>query len=187
MLSYENLNYKKLFELTNTQIKTLEDLVNSEPPESWEKNTHRQDKKGVHKDTQALMFKFPFIKRKKHPKDFNDDTLISRYAITTELFKKAAEVLNLKKYKVERYILAKLPAGKSILKHKDSQRIFGFSRRIHVPIITDSKCIFTVNDEVIPMDKGSAIEINNLLYHSVDNKSDIDRVHLIFDIKEDLS
>ena len=37
------------------------------------------------------------------------------------------------------------------------------------------------------MNKGDVIEINNLLPHSVSNKSSIDRVHLIFDIKEDLS
>ena len=65
---------------------------------------------------------------------------------------------------------------------------FAYSHRIHVPIITNNECIFTVNNEKVPMDIGYAIEINNLLPHSVNNKSATkDRVHLIFDIKEDLS
>ena len=184
---YENSTYKTLFSLTNTQIKTLEDLIKSEPAESWDKNTYRQDKKGVHKDTKSIIFKFIFKDKVRNKTDFNDSDLITRYSIINEIFVKTAEVLNLKKYKVDRYLLAKLPAGKNITEHKDSPNIFGFSHRVHVPIITAPECSFTVGEDLIPMNKGDAIEINNLLPHSVSNKSSIDRVHLIFDIKEDLS
>ena len=184
---YDHSTYKTLFTLTNAQIKTLEDLVNSEPPESWEKNTYRQDKRGAHKDTKSIIFKFIFKDKVKNKIDFNDSDFITRYSIINEIFTKTAEVLNLKKYKVDRYLLAKLPAGKSIPSHKDNPGIFGFSHRVHVPIITAPECSFRVRNELIPMNKGDAIEINNLESHSVDNKSSTDRVHLIIDIKEDLS
>ncbi len=191
-----NLTYKKLFSLTNAQITTLEDLVNSEPEESWDKNTYRQDRKkgkGVHQFTKSLILKFNFKDNNDSQKpwantNFLDQSFIDRYKIITELFEEAAKALNISKYKVDRYIIVKLPAGKEVLKHKDNPMPFAYSHRIHVPIITNNECIFTVNNEKVPMDIGYAIEINNLLPHSVNNKSTTeDRVHLIFDIKEDLS
>ena len=57
-----------------------------------------------------------------------------------------------------------------------------YSRRHHVPIITSEQTLFGVGTEKINMLEGECWEINNTRFHSVENDSDIDRVHLLIDI-----
>lgn len=180
----DSFNY--LFTLTDTQITTIENLIKGESQSTWLANTYRQDKLAVHKETEAILLKF-WNKTETNPITVVNTTLISKYSILDEVFAKAAEVLGLNKYIVQRYLFAKLPAGKQIYKHKDSFEVFKYSHRIHVPIITSEDCLFTVDDQTMSIQKGKATEINNLTWHSVENKSNIDRIHLIFDIKPDLS
>jgi len=180
---YDNSNYKKLFSISNDQLVTLENLVNSETIESWNARTYRQDRNNVQKDTKAIIFKDIKIKKIQIQKT----EACERYSLVDEIIAQTAKVLNIKKYVVTHSLLANLPAGKKIEKHTDSKGIFQFTHRIHVPIITDPKCEFIVENEKIPMLKGDVIEINNLKYHQVTNRSNIDRVHLLFDFKEDLS
>jgi len=80
-----------------------------------------------------------------------------------------------------RMLLAKLPAGSNIPNHND----FGYAllkcHRVHIPIITNDRVVFTVGGEKKHLQAGEFWEINNALDHSVDNLSDEDRVHLIID------
>lgn len=80
-------------------------------------------------------------------------------------------------------ILTKLLKKKSIPTHVDSiNETFKVSRRIHIPLVTNDNCIFTVGDESINMKVGEIWEMNNdKLPHSVVNDGDEDRVHLIID------
>lgn len=57
-----------------------------------------------------------------------------------------------------------------------------YSRRIHIPVITNPEVYFTVNNEKINMIESQGYEINNTLPHSVENNSALDRVHIIIDI-----
>jgi hypothetical protein len=78
--------------------------------------------------------------------------------------------------------IVKLKAGTKIRKHVDGGTSLHYSRRIHVPIITNQNVYFTVNNEKINMIESQGYEINNTLPHSVENNSDLDRVHIIIDI-----
>lgn len=90
---------------------------------------------------------------------------------------------NLGKVTVKRAVLARLCSGSSIPRHKDVGSISAVTHRIHLPLITDSLCTFTVADETIHMSVGELWIIDNTdKFHSVDNKSSIDRVHLIIDV-----
>ena len=56
------------------------------------------------------------------------------------------------------------------------------SKRIHIPIVTNPECIFTVGDNSINMKVGEIWEMNNdKMQHSVHNNGDEDRIHLIID------
>ena len=55
-------------------------------------------------------------------------------------------------------------------------------KRTHIPIITNSEVTFTVGGETKFLKEGEIWEINNTKEHSVDNNSDIDRIHLLIDI-----
>lgn len=77
--------------------------------------------------------------------------------------------------------LVKLPSRRNVFPHVDPGHIFSVSRRIHVPIITNTDVHFFVNLDKIPMEEGTLFEINNQSIHCVFNQSDLDRVHLIVD------
>ena len=84
---------------------------------------------------------------------------------------------------VKRAILTNLPAGNSISRHKDTGDFLNKHSRVHLPIVTNEFCTFTVGDEIEHIPEGQFWEINNTeKYHSVVNDGDFDRIHLIVDI-----
>jgi quercetin dioxygenase-like cupin family protein len=54
-------------------------------------------------------------------------------------------------------------------------------RRIHIPVISTARVEFTVGGEQRVMNQGELWEVNNAREHSVVNKGDESRVHLILD------
>jgi hypothetical protein len=83
-----------------------------------------------------------------------------------------------------RAMLIKLPAKKSISSHIDRGHHLEKCDRIHLPIITDSNVKFTINKNIYDMPAGVIARINNNLWHSVENSSENDRVHLVMDFVE---
>jgi quercetin dioxygenase-like cupin family protein len=84
--------------------------------------------------------------------------------------------------KVKQAMLTNLKAGTVIPRHRDRGPITAKTHRIHVPVITNTKCIFSVGDESKNLDAGQIWIIDNVnRYHSVENKGETDRVHLIID------
>lgn len=79
-------------------------------------------------------------------------------------------------------IYANLPPNKKIPKHSDPGYYLSIVHRLHIPIFTNENCYFHLDDTTIHMEEGRLYEINNLMNHSVENKGDSDRVHLIVDI-----
>lgn len=86
---------------------------------------------------------------------------------------------------VVRSEIVKLKSQTKIRKHVDGGAMLHYSRRCHIPIITNSLVYFTVNDNKINMAESQGYEINNTLPHSVENNSLHDRVHIIIDILPD--
>ncbi len=83
---------------------------------------------------------------------------------------------------IETAILINLPKNKKIDRHFDLAKYFIERNRLHIPIITNDKCIFEVDGEEINMKEGEIWEINNHNKpHAVSNGGDIDRVHLLID------
>jgi tetratricopeptide (TPR) repeat protein len=82
---------------------------------------------------------------------------------------------------IVRMLLAKLLAGGDIPNHTDAGYSLLNSHRVHIPIITNGKVVFVVGGEEKNMQVGEFWEINNGLDHSVENRSDEDRIHLIVD------
>jgi hypothetical protein len=79
--------------------------------------------------------------------------------------------------------IAKMQGGGIILPHIDSGLGFVFSHRIHIPLMTNEKVVFKVEDDSFYLSCGNVYEINNLKEHSVINKNQPNffRIHLIFD------
>ena len=89
---------------------------------------------------------------------------------------------NLYNGRVGRVMLPKLMAHGNIQKHVDAGDYLDVVRRHHIPIVTHESVMFGVDGRSLNMKEGELWEINNMLPHSVENPSDIDRVHLMIDI-----
>jgi hypothetical protein len=84
---------------------------------------------------------------------------------------------------IKQAMLTRLSSGSEIKRHKDKGPITSRSHRIHVPIITNTECVFTVAEEQVHMNQGQIWAIDNVgKYHSVKNGGNTDRVHLIIDV-----
>lgn len=81
-----------------------------------------------------------------------------------------------------RVMLVKLKAGQCVAPHRDVGKSFEHAHRIHVPVISSPGVRFLVGDDDCYLAPGHAYEINNLIRHAVMNASELDRVHLIFDL-----
>jgi hypothetical protein len=78
--------------------------------------------------------------------------------------------------------LLKLKAGSSIRRHKDYKLGYEDGEvRLHVPIITDPRVEFYVDERRVPMGAGECWYVNVNMTHHVENTADIDRVHLVMD------
>jgi len=82
---------------------------------------------------------------------------------------------------VGRILIAKLRAGGKIAAHADGLYSLIKCNRIHVPLITNDKAIFTIGGEEKVLGAGEMWEINNATIHAVDNRSKQDRIHIIID------
>ncbi len=78
--------------------------------------------------------------------------------------------------------LLKLKAGAVIHAHSDKDLYFEEGEmRLHIPIFTNPLVEFFLDDERIWMQEGECWYMNLSLMHRLNNKSRIDRVHLVID------
>ena len=91
--------------------------------------------------------------------------------------------------KITLAMFVKLPAGKIVKSHSDSQGYFSTGQlgsayyhylihRIHIPIITNDEVYFRVNEEVQHMEVGECWEFNSDYTHDTWNAGKEDRIHL---------
>lgn len=88
---------------------------------------------------------------------------------------------------IHRVRLMNLAPGKVITEHRDygAQR-YSVERgyiRVHIPIRTHPLVAFKQNGVRLPMEPGQAWYVNVCMRHSVENRSDVQRVHLVLDMK----
>lgn len=153
--------------------------VSSMTPEDWSKYTERKNTGGVasyNSDT------IPLVYDTRH--DLNSNIRHENYerfgVYVNEVI--LATVGHIGKVKVRQAILTKLNARTVIPRHRDRGPLTAKTHRIHVPIITNTECIFSVGDESRNMRAGEIWIIDNVgRYHSVENNGDCDRIHLIVD------
>jgi hypothetical protein len=83
--------------------------------------------------------------------------------------------------KIRGEIVNLLP-NKQLTLHKDIYWFHKHSRRIHIPLCTNSKCKQIFEDREYHLEVGSVYEINNRIMHSACNRGTSNRVHIILDL-----
>lgn len=92
------------------------------------------------------------------------------------------EVLSFFKCEIQAVRLLKLEAGALIKEHKDAELSFEHgSIRIHIPVITNGQVEFYLDKERMNLKEGECWYMNFNLPHSLHNKSNTHRVHLVID------
>ena len=81
-------------------------------------------------------------------------------------------------------MLARLEAGESIDRHIDGAGSNLHTHKIHIPLYTNPDVKFYIKDKPHFLAEGFAYEVNNIVYHSVENKGRTDRIHFIFEVYE---
>ena len=82
----------------------------------------------------------------------------------------------------KRICLNLMKAHGVIPEHTDFMYHYDHTTRVHLPIVTDEKVVFTFPDGDLHMFEGEIVEFNNSVPHSGVNDSDNDRYHLIIDM-----
>ena len=78
--------------------------------------------------------------------------------------------------------LLKLNAGSSIKEHRDAELNFENGEiRLHIPVLTHADVEFFLDKERMNLQAGECWYMNFNLRHSINNKSPINRVHLVID------
>ncbi len=78
--------------------------------------------------------------------------------------------------------LLKLNAGSSIKEHRDAELNFESGEiRLHIPVITHPDVEFMLDKERLNLQEGECWYMNFNLLHAINNKSSINRVHLVID------
>ena len=171
-MTYDNFKY--VGEIDTSKIVKKVDFMSS----FWEEFDYRQNRFKVHQHTQTIPILFDADFRLSNP------TPSKWYPLFKDHLTKLQDIAS-KFYGdgyIIRCILTNLKANKNIEPHIDQGNSLNTGKRIHVPIITTDKVLFTVGGEEKNLRVGEMWEINNTNKpHAVYNNSDEDRVHLIFD------
>jgi len=151
------------------------DVPELPPGLDWDNYTYRQKTYRVHSQTKTI----PLIW---------DEKLQGEIIYHSEYpyFKEFLQSLPLGKGYLQSAILINLPAGKSIPLHIDAAPFFKKFKRIHIPLITNKDCLFTVGEETRHLKQGEIWEIDNdNQHHSVVNGGTTDRIHLLIDFYQE--
>jgi hypothetical protein len=169
-----NFNFKMC---GNVDVTHLKDKLNGL---DWTEHTIRQNL-GVHKNTETLevIWDWESLETDKIGKIHSN-----YYKLDMESFLEKIKPIYESNYGdgyFIRVLIVKLKANSNIEPHVDNGYSLMTAKRTHIPIITNSDVTFTVGGETKHLKEGEIWEIDNSKVHSVDNNSDMDRIHLIMD------
>jgi hypothetical protein len=80
-----------------------------------------------------------------------------------------------------RVMLARMAPGGVIHPHRDQNPSARWPHKIHVPLQTNDKVVFSIDGKGYHFPEGRAVEVNNIGVHAVTNGGETDRIHLIFE------
>ena len=172
--------------------KGILEILKTVPEEEWNKDTvvrNSKEKVGnTNLDTRALLLKYKstaatgpgFVDYEK-----NDvETLNKLKPFLDEIISDAKNFYGYENLKLTSVVFTELRRGGIIPEHSDTGKMLTTHHRIHIPLVSDPAVKFTLDHKEYYLEPGHGYEINNQLVHDVRNESNIDRIHMIIDLKE---
>lgn len=182
-----NVPIKTIDYLSPSVMGKLQRKLAGTPQEMWERKTFRQDGTKTQKDTQSIILCWSGFATAKREEFRRDAFKTEQWTQEFDFFKEELNSVNeliAKKYPggTLRSMLTRLKPDGYISPHKDIDPTFTYSHRLHLGIVTNSEVDFFVDGETYNIKEGELIEFDNLRKHSVHNRSNLARIHLIVDV-----
>ena len=156
------------------------EIINSVPDSQWKSDTEKRDSNKTHGTTRAL-----FLKYKNQNYEKTDVTLLQKLKpYLDEIISQVKEFYGYQNLQLTRMIVTELPKGSIIPEHVDEGEMLSTNHRVHIPLLSDPAVKFMLDHQDHYLEPGNGYEINNQLVHGVRNESNIDRLHMIIDLKE---
>lgn len=172
--------------------KGILEILKTIPDEEWKKDTEVRNSKSkvgnTNLDTRALMLKYKsssitgkgFVNYAK-----NDTEILSKLKpILEKIISNIKEFYGYENLKLTSILFTELRKGGIIPEHIDEGKMLSTNHRIHIPLISNPDVKFVLDHKDYYLEPGYGYEINNQIIHEVRNESDIDRIHMIIDLKE---
>jgi len=184
----------KIFERKEVPVFLLEQMdVNLLTPYKDYFNTHLTEKNarpkfyGHEPFRGGYWYPFPFMFRDEKFKHLYELPHLKKlkevYTLSLPLIEEIEKISELKIVKLEINIM---PPGTKIDTHVDKWGVLSNCCRIHIPVQTAPGVVFHVAGKQYTIPEGQLFEFNNQIPHSVENNSNVFRIHYVFDlIKEE--
>ena len=165
-------------------VSSLAELVSKLPDKLWEIEDERKENKfSVFHHTQHIIFRF--CPGNQDPRNFYSTPIWSVWKNKLQpLLEKICEPYGYKNITFSKVMLARLLAGHEIDRHVDGAGSNLVTHKIHVPLQTNPKATFTIEEDTRHLQYGSAFEVNNIARHAAANLGEEHRIHLIFEFFE---
>ena len=170
-----------LREVANTcDYKSIMDIIKTISKSEWKKDAEKRNSKMVHGTTTAL-----FLKYKSQSYEKNDNITMNKLKpYLDEIISQIKNFYGYTSILLTRVIITELSKGSIIPEHTDEGELLNTNHRVHIPLVSDPTVKFSLDHKDYYLKPGYAYEINNQLIHAVRNESNIDRIHMIIDLKE---
>lgn len=161
-------------------VSAIKEKVAALSEADWEAANWRQERFDAHRDTQTIELIFDQDFRHENPTKRDSYFSLDCDRVLASIEESISDYFTGDGYAARVLLVRLKPRGK-IPAHVDTGFSLMNSRRVHIPLTSNDRVIFSVGDETRVMKEGELWEINNARIHSVENSSEKGRVHLIVD------
>ena len=154
----------------------------------WREDTYLRDyPQGPFKNTETIFIRFPpasVTELERSTKDPHECVWMDGAIHLTEARKIIFELMaTVKGERLGRVMVNKLIPGGRVFPHADTPEHANYWDRYHVVLQSRPGCNFRCGDETVHMQTGQVWWFQNAIEHEVVNNSDLDRIHMIVDIR----
>ena len=171
-------------ELGTVDVAALKKLVDRVSEEVWNKeNATKENDFFCFHHTRHIVFRF--IEGQRYHRNFYSNPIWKVWQMMLlPIMKKMVEPYGFRQPEFPKVMLARLEAGHVIDRHVDGAGANLHTHKIHIPLQTNEKVLFHIDDKSFNLKEGVGYEVNNITSHGVENYGDEDRIHLIFEVFE---
>jgi hypothetical protein len=173
---------ENILELGEVDISALKYLVARTSEQVWNlENERKENNFGVFHHTRHIVFRF--IEGMRDHRQFYSNPIWDVWQENLlPVMHAASTKYNFSKPVFPKAMLARLAAGAVIDRHTDGAGSNLHTHKIHIPLQTNEKAIMFINDKPFHLRENHAYEVNNIVPHAVENLGTEDRIHLIFEV-----